>query len=61
MNEEVEDLFIDLKKAQAQVSNLEKEKRTVDQQINEWKQKSDEIQAEHDKYQKDARTYFTEV
>ena len=61
MNEEVEDLLLDLEKAQAQASNLEKKQKKFDQQINEWKIKCDEIQADLDKSQRDARGYSTEL
>ena len=47
--------------AQAQASNLEKKQKKVDQQINEWKLKCDEIQAELEKAQKDARSFSSEV
>ena len=33
----------------------------VDQQINEWKVKCDEIQVELENAQKDSRAHFTEV
>lgn len=54
-------ITIDLFQAQAQASNLEKKQKKVDQQINEWKLKCDEIQADLDKAQRDARGYSTEV
>ena len=49
------------KQTQAQASNLEKKQKKVDQQINEWKLKCDEIQADLDKAQRDVRSYSTEV
>lgn len=42
-------------------SNLEKKQKKVDQQINEWKLKCDELSGELDKSQKDAREFSTEV
>merc|ERR1711931_571537 len=61
MNEEVEDLLLDLERAQAQAFGLEKKQKKVDAQIGEWKAKCDEIQAESDKASRDARNYSTEL
>jgi chromosome segregation ATPase len=61
MNEETDDLLLDLEKAQAQASNLEKKQKKVDQQIKEWKIKCDELQAELENAQKDVRTHSSEV
>merc|ERR1712096_365178 len=55
MNEEVEDLLLDLERAQSQASSIEKKQKKVDAQINEWKQKCNDLQGEVDKPQKDAR------
>merc|ERR1719431_2438248 len=61
MNEEVEDLLLDLERAQAQAFGLEKKQKKVDAQIGEWKSKCDEVQMECDKAQRDARNYSTEL
>merc|ERR1712096_568134 len=61
MNEEVEDLLLDLERAQAQASTMEKKQKKVDAQINEWKQKCADLQGEVDKAQKDSRNASSEV
>ena len=52
---------INIFKAQAQASTLEKKQKKVDLQINEWRMKCDELQADLDKSQRDSRSYSTEV
>ena len=61
MNEEVEDLLLDLERAQAQANSMEKKQKKVDAQINEWKQKCADLQGEVDKAQKDSRVASSEV
>lgn len=47
--------------ATTNANNLEKKQKKFDQQINEWKIRCDELQAEVDSAQKEARSYSTEV
>ena len=61
MNEEVEDLLLDLERAQAQASSMEKKQKKVDAQINEWKLKCSDLQNEIDVAQKNARVASSEV
>ena len=58
-NKKVNIVFVT--QAQAQANNLEKKQKKVDQSIQEWKQKCDEVQGELEKSQKDARANSTEV
>merc|ERR1712119_269883 len=53
--------LLDLERAQAQASTMEKKQKKVDAQINEWKQKCNDLQGEVDKSQKDARVASSEV
>ena len=53
--------FSFLWQAQTNSANLEKKQKKFDQQINEWKLRCDELQAEVDNAQKEARNYSTEV
>ena len=48
---------------QAQTNNatLEKKQKKIDQEINEWKSRLDDVQIELDNAQKEARNYSTEV
>lgn len=50
-----------LLQAQTNCANLEKKQKKFDQQINEWKIRCDELQADVDNAQKEARNYSTEV
>ena len=42
-------------------ANLEKKQKKIDQQINEWKGRIEDLQAELEASQKDARNASTEV
>jgi len=57
MNEEVEDLLLDLEKAQSIANSLEKKQKKFDALINEWKGKCDETQIELDTALKNVRNY----
>lgn len=50
-----------LSQVQTNCANLEKKQKKFDQQINEWKIRCDELQADVDNAQKEARNYSTEV
>lgn len=61
LNGELEDALIDLEKASTTNSALEKKQKKIDQEINEWRNKLDEVQNDLDMSQKEARNYSTEV
>ncbi|XP_045427676.1 putative uncharacterized protein MYH16 [Pipistrellus kuhlii] len=57
---EVEDLTIDLEKANAAAAVLDKKQRVFDKMLAEWQQKCEELQVEVDSSQKECRMYMTE-
>uniref|UniRef100_A0A8C3SXI7 Myosin-16 n=1 Tax=Chelydra serpentina TaxID=8475 RepID=A0A8C3SXI7_CHESE len=57
---EVEDLTLDLEKANAACAALDKKQRAFDKMLAEWQQKCEELQVELDNSQKDCRIYMTE-
>ncbi|XP_075850961.1 LOW QUALITY PROTEIN: putative uncharacterized protein MYH16 [Microcebus murinus] len=56
----VEDLTIDLEKANAAAAALDKKQRLFDKMLAEWQQKCEELQVEVDSSQKECRMYMTE-
>uniref|UniRef100_A0A3Q3WZY2 Myosin, heavy chain b n=1 Tax=Mola mola TaxID=94237 RepID=A0A3Q3WZY2_MOLML len=58
---EVEDLMIDVERANALAANLDKKQRNFDKILAEWKQKYEEGQAELEGAQKEARSLSTEL
>lgn len=58
---EVEDLMLDLEKAQTSSANLDKKQKKFDQQINEWKLKYEGVTEDLEAAQREARGYSTEV
>merc|ERR1712212_1288888 len=58
---EVEDLMIDVERANGLAANLDKKQRNFDKVLAEWKQKHEEGQAELEGAQKEARTLSTEL
>merc|ERR1719436_1078828 len=61
MNDDLEDLQVEFEKAHIKAANLEKKQKKVDQEINEWKLKCEQIQIELEKSQTDARNFSSEV
>uniref|UniRef100_A0A670KDL9 Myosin heavy chain 16 n=1 Tax=Podarcis muralis TaxID=64176 RepID=A0A670KDL9_PODMU len=57
---EVEDLTLDLEKANAACAALDKKQRAFDKMLAEWHQKCEELQLEVDNSQKECRMYMTE-
>uniref|UniRef100_A0A803SKP6 Myosin heavy chain 16 n=1 Tax=Anolis carolinensis TaxID=28377 RepID=A0A803SKP6_ANOCA len=57
---EVEDLTLDLEKANAACAALDKKQRAFDKMLAEWQQKCEELQLEVDSSQKECRMYMTE-
>uniref|UniRef100_A0A8C6Y7E2 Myosin heavy chain 16 n=1 Tax=Naja naja TaxID=35670 RepID=A0A8C6Y7E2_NAJNA len=57
---EVEDLTLDLEKANAACAVLDKKQRAFDKMLSEWQQKCEELQLEVDNSQKECRMYMTE-
>ncbi|XP_025060351.1 myosin-16 [Alligator sinensis] len=57
---EVEDLTLDLEKANAACAALDKKQRAFDKMLAEWQQKCEELQVEVDNSQKECRIYMTE-
>ena len=58
---EVEDLMLDLEKAQTNAGALDKKQKKFDQQINEWKLRYEGATEDLENAQKEARGYSTEV
>ncbi|GAV07913.1 hypothetical protein RvY_17692-2 [Ramazzottius varieornatus] len=58
---ELEDLAIDVERANTNANNLEKKQKAFDKTIAEWKQKCDDLAAELDASQREARNYSTEL
>ena len=58
---EVEDLMLDLEKAQTNAAALDKKQKKFDQQINEWKQKYEGATEDLEAAQREARGFSTEV
>lgn len=58
---EIEDLSIDLERANSAAAALDKKQRGFDRIIAEWKQKYEETQAELESSQKESRSLSTEL
>ncbi|KAF4012383.1 hypothetical protein G4228_003433 [Cervus hanglu yarkandensis] len=58
---EVDDLMLDLQRANTACACLDKKQRNFDKVFSEWKQKLDESQAELEAAQKESRSHSTEV
>jgi len=58
---EIEDLTIDLERANTTINALDKKQRNFDKEIATWKQRVEEIQSELDEAQRESRNYQTEV
>merc|ERR1711937_285522 len=58
---EIEDLQIDLERANSAASALDKKQRTFDKVLSEHKQKEEELQVELEQAQKEARSLSTEL
>uniref|UniRef100_A0A8C2XQK4 Myosin heavy chain n=1 Tax=Cyclopterus lumpus TaxID=8103 RepID=A0A8C2XQK4_CYCLU len=61
LQSEVEDLMIDVERANGLAANLDKKQRNFDKVLAEWKQKYEEGQAELEGAQKEARSLSTEL
>jgi myosin protein heavy chain len=57
---EVEDLMVDVERANANASAMDKKQKQFDKLINEWKQKCEDITIELEASQKEARHYSTD-
>jgi chromosome segregation ATPase len=58
---EMEDLMVDVEKANSNASAMEKKQKQFDKLIGEWKQKCENITLELEASQKEARQYSTEM
>ncbi|KAK5902733.1 hypothetical protein CesoFtcFv8_007964 [Champsocephalus esox] len=61
LQSEVEDLMIDVERANGLAANLDKKQRNFDKVLAEWKQKYEEGQSELEGAQKEARSLSTEL
>ncbi len=58
---EVEDLMVDVEKANANAMSMEKRQKQFDKLIQEWKQKCEDISVELEMSQREARLYSSEL
>merc|ERR1719365_474081 len=58
---ELEDMQIEVERAQTIANSAEKKQKNFDKIISEWKMKVDDLAAELDASQKECRNYSTEV
>merc|ERR1711972_759821 len=58
---ELEDMTLEVERANALASTMEKKSRNFDKIISEWKLKVDDLAAELDSSQKECRNYSTEL
>merc|ERR1739838_579762 len=61
LTNEMEDLSVNLERANTAINGLEKKQRHFDQEISAWKQKVEELQSEVDLAQRDSRDHQTEM
>lgn len=61
LTNEVEDLTIDLERANATIAALDKRQRDFDKELAIWKQRVEELQADLDQSQRECRNYSTEI